>query len=210
MKFDRSETLRYLGVRGLPDEQTLALAARGEEEAEKYAKPRFIARRFALEGEPPVLAGEGVALRGQDIARYLRGCSGVYLIAATLGFDAEKRINHLMNTSPALGVATDAACTSALECFLDERCAQLERECGKKLKPRFSCGYGDFPLAQQKDMVRLLDTGRKIGVFLSESMMLAPQKSVTAVVGIAEEECAERGGCADCGKKDCAYKKEPK
>ena len=33
---------------------------------------------------------------------------------------------------------------------------------------------------------------------------------VPAVVGIADEECAESGGCADCGKKDCAYKKEPK
>lgn len=206
MKTNRRETLRYLGVKGAPDERTLALVERAEKEAEECVFPRFTFRLFPLEREP--LSVGGTPLEGADIAAYLKDCDEVYLIAATLGFEAEKRINFLMQSSPALGVALDAVCTSVLESFLDEQCQKLQEGSKKRLKPRFSCGYGDFPLSQQRDMVRLLDTGRKIGVFLSESLMLAPQKSVTALVGAGERARGKSEGCSACGKKDCAFKKE--
>ena len=122
-----------------------------------------------------------------------------------------KRVNYRMTSRPSVGVATDSMCTSALECALDDLCEDLQKQCGKKLKTRFSCGYGDFPLSAQKDMVNLLDTGRKIGVFLSESMMLAPQKSGTAVAGVTDVPGeTDGGGCGACGKSDCAFRKESK
>lgn len=197
-----------MGVKGAPDENTLALVERAEQEAKACVFPRFTFRLFPLEREP--LSVGGTPLEGADIAAYLSGCDEVYLIAATLGFEAEKRINFLMQSSPALGVALDAVCTSVLESFLDEQCQKLQEGSKKRLKPRFSCGYGDFPLSQQRDMVRLLDTGRKIGVFLSESMMLAPQKSVTAVAGVTDRAEQINGGCENCAKGDCAFRKENK
>ena len=214
MKVDYSEAFRYMGVKGTPDPATAALAREAEGEVQKYAKLRSIYRLFDIqvdEEEGFVLLKEaGVKLEGKHLSRHLRDCKRAYLIAATLGFDMERRVNYLMQTRPALGVATDAMCTSALECGLDELCERLEGECGSKLKTRFSCGYGDFPLSAQKDMVNLLDTGRKIGVFLSESMMLAPQKSVTAVAGITDRAEQIKGGCENCAKGDCAFRKENK
>ena len=203
-----------MGVKGAPDPATLALAKQAEEEVNAHAKVRSVYKLFDVnvseEGGFVELAGTGVRLEGKHLSRHLPDCRRAYLLAATLGFEMEKRVNYLMNTRPALGVATDAMCTSALECALDDLCEDLQKQCGKKLKTRFSCGYGDFPLSAQKDMVNLLDTGRKIGVFLSESMMLAPQKSVTAVAGVTDVPGADGGGCSTCGKSDCAFRKENK
>lgn len=214
MKTDLKEALRYMGVKGAPDPSVLALAKQAEEEVNAHAKVRSVFKKVEIKADESAgyveIVGVGVRWEGKNLSRHLSGCESAYLIAATLGFEMEKRVNYLMSTRPALGVATDAMCTSALECALDELCLQLEKQCGKKLKTRFSCGYGDFPLAAQKDMVKLLDTGRKIGVFLSESLMLAPQKSVTAVVGISDESENNLRGCGGCGKKDCAFRKENK
>ena len=52
------------------------------------------------------------------------------------------------------------------------------------LTERFSPGYGDLDMAVQKDLCLVLDTGRTIGVTLTESCMMVPVKSVTAIVGL--------------------------
>ena len=52
---------------------------------------------------------------------------------------------------------------------------------GERLTRRYSCGYGDLPLSLQPDFVRVLDTPRKIGLACTPSLLLTPQKSVTAV-----------------------------
>ena len=59
------------------------------------------------------------------------------------------------------------------------------------LRPRFSPGYGDLPLALQADVFWALDCTSKIGVSLSESLIMSPQKSVTAIIGISEKEILE-------------------
>lgn len=55
---------------------------------------------------------------------------------------------------------------------------------------RFSCGYGDLPVSTQKAFLQVVDAERKIGLHVSESCMLVPEKSVTAIIGIAENSTA--------------------
>ena len=55
-------------------------------------------------------------------------------------------------------------------------------------RPRFSPGYGDFPLEFQKDIFNLLSPNKRIGLTLNNSLLMSPTKSVTAVVGIVDEE----------------------
>jgi cobalamin-dependent methionine synthase I len=62
---------------------------------------------------------------------------------------------------------------------------QLRRE-GKKLLPRrFSAGYADLKLENQKSIYDLLEM-QKIGVAISSNFILRPEKSVTAITGICE------------------------
>lgn len=63
----------------------------------------------------------------------------------------------------------------------------MSKELDVRLKPRFSAGYGDLPLEVQKDIFRVLDCPRKIGLTLNDSLLMSPTKSVTAIVGIEDE-----------------------
>ena len=51
------------------------------------------------------------------------------------------------------------------------------------MRPRFSPGYGDVSLEVQKDFFRLLPCQR-IGLTLMDTLIMSPEKSVTAFIGI--------------------------
>ncbi|HQJ30972.1 MAG TPA: hypothetical protein PLG18_07540, partial [Syntrophales bacterium] len=59
----------------------------------------------------------------------------------------------------------------------------LRREGKTLLNSRFSAGYGDFSLENQRDMHRLLQL-EQLGVAITPACVLVPEKSVTAVTGI--------------------------
>ena len=76
----------------------------------------------------------------------------------------------------------------------------------KKIHP----GYGDLPLALQKDIFRVLDCPKRIGLTLNESLLMSPSKSVTALIGVSgsgETLRREAAGCGSCGQKNCAFRR---
>ena len=72
---------------------------------------------------------------------------------------------------------------SLCDAFCRETAQELTRQ-GKTLLPRVSPGYGDIPLTMQKELFALLDCPRKIGLTLSDQLIMSPSKSVTALAGI--------------------------
>ena len=61
---------------------------------------------------------------------------------------------------------------------------------------RFGIGYGDLPISRGS-FPKVLDASKKIGLNLNKSYMLAPVKSVTAVIGLTKEPVStENRGCA--------------
>ncbi|HPV30603.1 MAG TPA: methionine synthase, partial [Deltaproteobacteria bacterium] len=60
---------------------------------------------------------------------------------------------------------------------------QVRREGLAITSRRFSAGYGDFELENQRIMYERLRLG-EIGVEITDSCILIPEKSVTAVAGI--------------------------
>jgi hypothetical protein len=72
---------------------------------------------------------------------------------------------------------------TGLDWIMDYLNQQIRRE-GKTLLPRrFSAGYADFNLENQKAIYEILQMG-KIGVTITSSFILLPEKSVTAISGI--------------------------
>lgn len=105
-----------------------------------------------------------------------------------------------------------ACAASLLEVYCDECCAAIAAQTaaeGLTLRPRFSPGYGDFPISCQRALLRALEAPKRIGLTATETMMLTPTKSVTALVGLSPEAAPCRpGGCRACGKADCAFRLE--
>ena len=57
-------------------------------------------------------------------------------------------------------------------------------ETGFKLKPRFSPGYGDLPLEMQVEILKILDAQKIMGLYLNDSYLITPSKTVTAIIGL--------------------------
>ncbi|MDE6188947.1 MAG: hypothetical protein K2G37_01505 [Clostridia bacterium] len=214
MNIEKKELLRYLGYKG--QEYTPKLDSQIDKAIElclSLITPRSVIKKFALRKDPLSLVGADMKLLGDNIAKHLSGCEEIYIMGATVGFEVEKRVSHLMSSDPLAAVLLDSASICAIESYCDDLCEELQAANATALTSRFSCGYGDFPLYQQKDFVRVLELPKRIGVFMNEeSFMLSPQKTVTAVVGIKKygkpnkTRCMMK--CVGCENKECVYRSE--
>lgn len=208
------EALRYLGIEGVPDGALLSrMDALAGEMRERIA-PRHVLRVMELRREDGViLLGDAVRLPGEMASRALGACGRAALLVCTLGagFDA------WMLAAQARDMA-DAVLLDALgSALVEQGCDAAEKELaarlpGMYLTDRFSPGYGDLPLSVQPDILAVTDAERRLGVQVTDSFLLNPQKTVTAVIGIAEEpQPARVRGCAHCTLREvCAYRKEGK
>ena len=102
------------------------------------------------------------------------------------------------NTGSAL---VEAACDRAEE-------ELRSRHPGLYLTDRFSPGYGDLPLSLQPQLLAACDAPRRLGVTLTQSLLMLPQKSVSVVIGLSKRpQQARIRGCAYCAlAQTCAYR----
>ena len=214
---DRREAYRYLGLRGRsPDEAT----ARAVEEAfarlKDAVEPKQVSRLFPLKWRGAHdMDIEGLQIESRALAKNLAGCDEVFLMAATLGLGPDRLIARAQaEGAMSRAMALQAASAAMIEAWCDAVNEELRRQAeahGRFCRPRFSPGYGDFPLDCQRGVFRLLGVQKNIGVTLTASLLMLPTKSVTAVIGLSDDPAAAcDAGCAACGKADCAFRDERK
>ena len=133
------------------------------------------------------------------------------LFGATLGAGTDRLIARISLSDMAKAVVIQSCAAVLLEEYCDERQVaigeELEAE-GLFLRPRFSPGYGDFDITYQQPLMRMLDCAKTIGLTMTDSFMMTPAKSVTALIGASpvKERCPV-AGCEACGKTDCEYRR---
>lgn len=154
-----------------------------------------------------LLAGTEVALLGTAIATHLDGCDEVVLFGVTAGKALDREIEKKRLTNLAEAYYLDLCGAVAAEKLAESAEAEIRKEAqarGKKCTARFSCGYGDFPLSQQRQFIELLKLDKLLGIRLTSGDMMVPTKSVTAVVGVGENAKYVQERCLACPKKkDC-------
>ena len=210
---DRGEALRYLRCReGSEPAEVRALLERAEARLLAVARPRCVWKLFDLSPEG-VLAGTEFYPQGADIRAFLASCDQVIVMGATLGAESEALLRRTQARNMAEAVVLDACASAAVENVCDNLCADLaELFAPRYLTDRYSPGYGDFPFSQQREVFAVLDMTRRIGVSLTESGLMLPQKSVTALIGVSDlPQPKRRRGCESCSNYEtCAYRKEGK
>ena len=214
MKRNRDEILRYLGVRGAePGEQLDRLIDDACAELEREATPRLLTREapLAVFPEEDTVCFLGMMVQSRGLSRHLAGCDEIILFAATLGAGVDRLIQRASVADMGRAVVLQACAASMIESYCDERQAQLLENYlvqGRHFKPRFSPGYADFSLTYQRDILQLLDAPKRMGLTATESCMLAPTKSVTAIIGVTQGKAeAAADKCESCPAVDCPYRK---
>lgn len=209
------EVCRYLGYRGgaRPEGEVEAQVRACIQKVEQAAQPRAVSKLFPLTR----LGGNRLSLGPMEVesaalARNLLGCEEVILFAATLGLEVDRLIARASAGRVSQAAIYQAAGAALIEEYCDQVNDALRQEAeaaGWYLRPRFSPGYGDFPIAHQQAVAQLLRTAEELGLTVSESMLLLPTKSVTAVIGRSRQPTpCHRQGCEVCGKKDCAFRRD--
>ena len=144
------------------------------------SSPEVRARRAELEREAPIVP--------RSVWKRTRlGESDVVFLCGTIGaeFDAWQRRLSVLSAADALlsqQIGLDAV-EKVMDGLENEVKVKVEGE-GLKLLPRKSPGYGDLPIGLSRTIVSELDAPRKIGVSITESDLLVPSKSVTAICEI--------------------------
>lgn len=213
MNIDQQEVLRYLGYRNTnPDPEVLHRIADCTEELLQACTPHHIFHRESLQlAAPDTVAFSGITVHSRSLFQHLTGCKEVILFAATLGSPVDLRLERCSKLSMSRAVIMQACAASLIESFCDECQEPIAAETsarGLYLRPRYSPGYGDFDISHQRDFLTILDCPKRIGLTMTDSFMLAPSKSVTAVIGLtAEQQSCHIAKCMTCQAKNCPFRK---
>ena len=186
ISFNKNEALRYFRARP-GDAQAEAAIDSAYSKLRKELQPRYTVKEFGCraDGESVVL-DNGTVFRSRALARYVGDAKKLFLFGATLGSRVDITLRRMSLTSVAEAGAGQAVAAALIETYCDDCCNELQNQlpAGKQLKWRFSPGYGDWPLEEQKILFPVLDCAHTIGLTLTESCMMAPIKSVTAVIAV--------------------------
>ncbi len=190
-----SEVARYLGypVAAEPEPAVAALIDKAIGELRPFLQPRLVWDQFPVQVDEqagsvtlcPQSPSETV-ISSSNLAFNLRGCSQVVLFAATIGAPIDAAIRRATASDPVKASIYQATAAMYVESFVDLFNAFIKDQteaAGGTNPARFSPGFGDCSLENQKLFFSLLNCS-KIGLTLMDTLIMAPEKSVTAFIGI--------------------------
>ena len=187
--FDEKEILRYAMLPSFapkPEELPLQECLKA---AKGAAQCRAVWRRYLLVRDGDTLDLGFAKTDSRDLKKHLEGCGEIRLFACTAGAETDRRIARAKLLSPARGLLMHAIGAQQVEGGCDRLCARLAQQFpDRQLTDRFSPGYGDLTLEMQRDVMAALDCGRTIGITLTDSLLMTPSKSVTAIIGMKVRE----------------------
>jgi hypothetical protein len=215
---DRNEVLRYLGYQNQKiDEATDNLIDDSIREVSEDISERYVYRIFDIETEGGAvkLKNCSVVLPGSNICSHLTGAVKCAVMAVTIGNKIDEKIRYYSRINLTRGLIVDACATAAVESLCDkveEELKEIAKEKGLFLTSRYSPGYGNLPITLQPDILNILDAHKKIGLSVTESFIMTPRKSVTAIAGFVKEKPEKKPiSCTECDKyEDCIYRREGK
>ena len=181
--FCREEILRYAGCRQA-DVEVESLLESCLQEAEKALVYSVCYRELDVKIQGDVCNFTDFCVQSEALARNLAGCDKGILFAATVGVGIDRLMEKYSRLAPSKALLLQAVGAERIEALCDVFCADIAKMYHRETKPRFSPGYGDVPLETQREIFRLLDCPRQIGLTLNHSLSMSPTKSVTAFVGL--------------------------
>lgn len=215
LTIDKQEVLRYLYHKNqLLDENLDNLISELIEETKRVSRPRYIYNFFLLKKEEDILLeNTDLILKSKDIKSHLQYSSECVVMCATLGNEIEMRINYYSKTELLKSIILDACASTYIEALCDKAELSIKEEALHRklyITERYSPGYGDFNISIQKDLLNIIEASKKIGVSVTDSFIMLPRKSVSAVIGIQKKRTEKNlNKCDLCTLNGtCNFRKE--
>ncbi len=160
-----------------------------------------------VQGSRVVIEGS-IAFRSEVIARLLEQCHKAAVFLVTIGNHLEETAYRLAKDGLILqATVLDAIGSVAAERvadFVQDRIGEIANDQGLVISQRFSPGYCDWDIGQQK-MVFWAVNSASMGIRLTERCLMIPQKSISGIIGIGPSDgnVEHYNPCNTCDKHDC-------
>ncbi len=173
---------------------------------EKVRKPERGRLFFQENGDPRGRAG--TFLQVNRIANAFQHSEYAAAFICTIGSKVEEGLAGLRRKGDPLRTwLYDAAASYLAEKLADQVQDTVARRYeGLRPTHRFSPGYCDWKLSEQKKFFRLF-ASKDLEVTLSGSCMMTPRKSVSAIFGLGLKSSHEAGPCRVCLKAGCPWRR---
>lgn len=158
-----------------------------------------------------ILLADGTRFKSPKLARALARAESVCCFLATVGPAVDMQVQSLMQEKHyANAYVLDALGSMSAENVVEQfyqRMARKQALTGGGVTLRFSPGYCDWPIQQQRPLFALFENEETPDVVLSDSCLMTPRKSVSGLFGLLPP--GVRGAdpaynpCNSCSKKDC-------
>jgi len=212
IEIDRKQVCRYAGCGTdyKPPARISSLIDEYVELVQHLTKPfySYVIKNIERVEGSSVFIEDSIIFRGRRIARLLEQCCKVSVFVATIGRDLEEMVYRLAGDSFILqAVLLDAIGSDIAEKvadFVQGKIREIANARGLCISQRFSPGYCDWDIGQQKMVFRAV--GRdSAGIRLTEKCLMIPQKSISGIIGIASpnSDVEDYNPCKTCDKHDC-------
>ena len=183
LPFDKKEILRYSDCKDLSPEIEKLLNECIEEIKSKLSY-KVCYCVLPVKATEKSIDFDAFRVNSEKLSLNLKNCERVIVFGATLGTEIDRLIMKHGKLSPTKALFFQSIGAAQIEALCDEFLEDIKKDLKVNLKPRFSPGFGDLELTTQKDIFKILDCSKKIGLTLNDSLLMSPTKSVTAFVGI--------------------------
>lgn len=170
----------------------------------------YLKKRIKLIDKGCIHLKGSMGFKSSKLSRTLRDCDEVICFITTVGGQIDSEISNMMREGHlSEAYVIDALGSVAVESVAEQFQRYVENECrenSRALTPRFSPGYCDWPLTEQKKLFGLFDSNMT-GIELKDSCLMIPRKSISGVFGIypfyGNSPPPPFNPCRDCSKLDC-------
>ena len=183
LPFNKKEILRYANCKDLTPELE-KLLNECIEEVKNNISYKVCYCILPINIKDSTIDFSAFKVNSEKLALNLKNCEESIIFGATLGTELDRLIMKYGKLSPTKALFFQAIGATQIETLCDEFCKDIKTELNVNFKPRFSAGFGDLDLTYQKDIFKILDCSKKIGLTLNDSLLMSPTKSVTAFVGV--------------------------
>ena len=149
-----------------------------------------------------------ITFESKVIARLLEQCDKAAVFLVTIGKHLEETVHQLTEDGLMLqATVLDAIGSVAAESVVNvvqERVGEIAHVQGLCISQRFSPGYCDWDIGQQKTIFRAMN-GNSAGIRLTEGCLMLPRKSISGIIGIGlcYSNVASYNPCKTCDRRDC-------
>jgi len=189
---DFKEVLKELGFKQVSTILTPQMEKMIKEEIEKaegliHPKADYINFSLTSVTEDTIITDcDALTFNTKYLAKHLSGCSKASLFVCTIGSRLEESIKGYFTegeqTRAYIMNGIGSAAVEEVANYVNQLIIKEAEKEGFETVKRFSPGYGDWNLLDQKAIFSVLNPP-SIGVTLSERCFMIPEKSVSAIVG---------------------------